>query len=119
MGEFGRLFYLVTPEKILLEILLVLQGFSDVLSILETGFKLSVIVTVCSKMYSTKTGVVEYRETLRRVHKNLKSRPKNGHHPTSTLCSVGITLIELVTPVILATTHPRAGTERAVVSLLG
>jgi len=53
----------VTPEKILLEKLLVLQGFSDVLSILKTGFKLSVIVTLCSKMYSTRIGVVEYRET--------------------------------------------------------
>jgi len=42
---------------------LVLQGFSDVLSILETGFKLLVIATVCSKMYSTKTGVVEHQET--------------------------------------------------------
>jgi len=51
---------MVTPEKILIEILLVLQGFSDVLSISEMGFKLSVIVTVCRKMYSTKTGVVEY-----------------------------------------------------------
>jgi len=63
MGGFGRSFYLVTPENLLLEILLVLQGFSDVLSILETGFKLSVIVTVCGKMYGTKTGVVEYQKT--------------------------------------------------------
>ena len=53
-ARFSRFFYLVTPETILLEFFLVSQGFSNVSSILEIGFKLPVIAMVCSKMYSTK-----------------------------------------------------------------